>query len=153
MALDIKIYTSIAANWTVAHFATYTTYSLIEFEAGKKIGDIRIAEGLNDALEPALRDGQPLKLRVAMPVEAPIATFIAFEQTGGEIFATDAPPLPAMLALAPGLALMFDILLIPAFGLGILLLGAWSTIRNRVRPLIELREYVQRPPNGKLLKT
>lgn len=152
MALDIKIYSGVVANWTVAHFATYASYSLIEFEGGKKIGDIRVAEGLNDVLEPALRGGQPLKLHVVMPVEGPIVTLIAFEQAGGEIFATDVPPLPAMLALAPRLALIFGILLIPAFGLGILLLGAWSTMRNRVRPLIELREYVQRLPHAKLLK-
>ena len=50
-------------------------------------------------------------------------------------------------------ALIVGILLIPAFGLGILILGAWSTMRSRIRPLVELREYVQRLPRATLVKS
>ncbi|MFC5548215.1 hypothetical protein [Massilia aerilata] len=153
MALDIKIYSGVAKNWNAAHFGTHVAYSLIEFEGGKKIGEMRATERLNDVLEPALRSGQALKLHVAMPVEGSILTLIAFEQADGVTFAEDVPPLPAMLALAPRLALIFGILLLPAFGLGILLLGAWSSMRSRIRPLIELREYVQRLPRATLVKS
>lgn len=153
MALDIKIYNGVATNWNAVHFGTHVTYSSIEFEGGKKIGDIRVTEGLNDMLDPALRIGGPLKLHVVMPAQGQIVTLIAFEQAGGETFALDVPPLPVMFALAPRLALIFGILLLPAFGLGILLLGAWSSMRSRIRPLVELREYVQRLPRATLVKS
>lgn len=153
MALDIKIYSGVATHWNAVHFGTHITYSVIEFEGGKTIGEIRVTEGLNDMLDTALRSGLPLKLHVVMPAQGPIVTLIAFEQPGGETFAADVPPLPVMLALAPRLALIFGILLLPAFGLGILLLGAWSSMRSRIRPLIELREYVQRLPRATLVKS
>lgn len=153
MALDIKIYSGVVSKWNVVHSATDVTYTLIEFEGGKKIGDVRVIEELNDIFEAALRNGKPLDLHVVMPIHDVPSTLIAFGEQGGELFATDVPPLPFLFWFAPRLALIVGILLIPAFGFGILILGAWSTMRRRIRPLVELREYVQRLPRATLVKS
>lgn len=59
-----------------------------------------------------------------MPINGAPATLIAFEAPGGKNFATDVPALPFLLSVAPRLALIVGILLIPAFGLGILILAS-----------------------------
>jgi len=153
MTLDVKIYSGAARTWNVVHSADKAIYSSIEFEGGKKIGDLQITPELNEMFEPALRQGQELNLHVVKPLQEGPATIIAFEEPEGKIFATDVPPLPLLLSLAPRLALVVGVLLIPAFGLGILILGAWSTMRSRIRPLVELREYVQRLPRAILVKS
>lgn len=152
MALDLKIHSGVVRNWSVVHSGTHVTYNLIEFEGGKKLVDVRAEPALSEILEPALKRGEPLNLHVANPVPNMPAALIAFEEQGRGIFATDVPPLPVLLSLGPRLALIFGILLIPAFGLGILILGAWSTMRNNIRPLVELREYVQSLPRATLVK-
>lgn len=153
MALDIKTYSGVVKKWNFVHSATYVTYTLIEFEGGKKIGDVRVVEELNDLFEAALRNGQPLDMRVVMPIQDLPSTLIAFGEQGGELFATDVPALPFLFWFAPRLALIVGILLLPVFGLGVPILGAWSTMRSRIRPLVELREYVQRLPRATLVKS
>lgn len=152
MAIDIKIYNGVVEKWNVAHFATHVIYTLIEFDGGKKIGDVRVMGELNDLFEPALRAGKPLNIHVAMPIQQMPSTLVAFGEQEGQLFAADVPRLPFLFRFAPRLALIVGILLIPAFGIGVLVLGVWSSMRSRIRPMVEMREYVQKLPSAILVK-
>lgn len=151
MALDVKIYSGVVQTWNVVHSTTHVTYTRIEFDGGKYIGEIRATEALSDIFETALRRGEALKLHVVMPLESGPATLIAFEQPEGVMFATDVPPLPFLFQFAPRIALIIGILLIPAFGIGIVVLGVWANMRRQVRPMVELRDYVRRLPRATLV--
>lgn len=153
MALDLKIHSGVIRNWNVVHFGSYVTYTHIELEGGRRLFDVRADPALNEILELAFKRGAPLNLHVAKPISNMPDALIAFEEPGRGIFATDIPPLPMLVSIASRLALISGILLIPAFGLGILILGAWSTMRSNNRPMVELREYVQSLPKATLVQS
>lgn len=151
MAIEVKIYTGVVAKWSSAQLATHVAYSVVEFESGKRVGDFKVAEGLSDIFEAALEKGRPLSLHIVKPIHSVPSALLAVGEPGGELFATDVPPLPGIMTMMMKLCLVFGILFIPVFGIGFIIIGKWIGLRGQMRPLIELREYVRRLPNATLV--
>jgi hypothetical protein len=128
-----------------------TKYSYIDFDDGYMLKEVEVGHVLNSKLTGSLNDSSPLELHIIQSNLRKVSGIVAIRGVDGRLFAQDVPDLPLIAAIFPILMLGAGVVLLPVFGIGLIVLWFGWKARKAFKAVDQMRNYVRSLPGVILL--